>query len=319
LTSPLRIAVVGLGKIAHAQHLPTIDASDRFQLVAGASPGANLPRVPVFETVEELLASGLAFDAVALCQPPQLRFEAAAKAIHAGKHVLLEKPPGVTVCEVELLAALAARAGTTLFAAWHSRFAPGVARAQDYLASHAVQRVAIRWQEDVREWHGGQQWIWNPGGLGVFDAGINGLSIATQLLPQPWRVLSGTLQFPANCRTPIAAELFLCTAGDVPVHAIFDWRARGEPTWEIELQTDADTVHLSHGGARLRIGARECSLEAAREYPDLYGRFAQLIDLRHSEVDAAPLRLIADAFLCCAIRTIERFDDASAKMVCDIN
>jgi D-galactose 1-dehydrogenase len=305
LTAPLRIAVVGLGKIAHAQHLPAIAASDQFQLVAGASPGAKLPGVPVFENVNELLASGLAIDAVALCQPPQLRFAAAAKAIHAGKHVLLEKPPGATVCEVELLAGLAARAGTTLFAAWHSRFAPGVARAQGWLAQHAVQRVAIRWQEDVREWHGGQQWIWNPGGLGVFDAGINALSIATQLLPQPLRVQSGTLQFPANCRTPIAAELLLHTAGDVPVHAVFDWRASGEPTWVIELQTAAGTAHLSHGGARLRIDARECSLAAAHEYPDLYRRFAQLIELRQSEVDVAPLRLIADAFLCCAIRTID--------------
>jgi D-galactose 1-dehydrogenase len=310
LTAPLRIAVVGLGKIAHAEHLPAIDASDRFQLVAGASPGATLPSVPVFENVEQLLTCGLAIDAVALCQPPQLRFEAAAQAIQAGKHVLLEKPPGATGCEVELLAGLAARAGTTLFAAWHSRFAPGVARAQDWLANHTAQRVAIRWQEDVREWHRGQQWIWNPGGLGVFDAGINALSIATQLLPQPWRVQAGTLQVPANCRTPIAAELFLRTAGDVPVHAIFDWRARGEPTWEIDLQTDVQTVHLSHGGARLRIGAEECSLEAAREYSDLYRRFAQLIDLRQSEVDVAPLRLIADAFLCCAMRTIEPFEDA---------
>ncbi|HTC43579.1 MAG TPA: Gfo/Idh/MocA family oxidoreductase [Steroidobacteraceae bacterium] len=310
MTSPLAIAVVGLGKIAHDQHLPAIDASERFELVAGASPGAKLAAVPVFENVDELLASGLAIDAVALCQPPQLRFAAAAKAIHAGKHVLLEKPPGATVGEVELLAALAERAGTTLFAAWHSRFAPGVARAQDWLAQHPVQQVAIRWQEDVRVWHGGQQWIWHPGGLGVFDAGINALSIATQLLARPLRVQSGTLQFPANCGAPIAAELFLRSAGDVPVHAIFDWRTSGEPTWVIELQTAAGNVHLSHGGARLRIAARDCSVAAAREYPDLYERFARLIELRQSEVDVAPLRLIADAFLCCAIRTIEPFDDA---------
>jgi D-galactose 1-dehydrogenase len=310
LTAPLRIAVVGLGKIAHAQHLPAIASSGRFQLVAGASPGAHLPAVPVFQNVDELLACGLEIDAVAFCQPPQLRFEAAAKAIQAGKHVLLEKPPGATVCEVELLASMAARAGTTLFAAWHSRFAPGVARAQEWLARHSVQRVAIHWEEDVRAWHGGQQWIWNPGGLGVFDAGINALSIATELLPQPLRLQSGVLQFPANRHTPIAAELYLRTAGDVPVHAIFDWRASGEAIWEIELQTDAGTVHLSDGGARLRIGAQECGVDAAREYPDLYRRFARLIDLRQSEVDVAPLRLIADAFLCSLIRTVEPFNDA---------
>src|SRR3546814_6207365 len=69
-----------------------------------------------------------------MCQPPQARFEAAAKAIRAGKHVLLEKPPGATLAEVEALTRLAEASATTLFAAWHSRYAPGVAPARAWLA-----------------------------------------------------------------------------------------------------------------------------------------------------------------------------------------
>ena len=304
--------MVGLGKIAHDQHLPTIAASAQFELVAAASPGASLLHVPVFQNVDELLASGIALDAVALCQPPQLRFEAAASAIRAGKHVLLEKPPGATVTEVELLAARAARAGTTLFAAWHSRHAPGVERARAWLAGRRVQSVEIRWEEDVRRWHGGQQWIWNPGGMGVFDPGINALSIATQLLPDSIRIVDGTLQVPGDCATPIAAELHMRSAAGVPIHALFDWRCTGEPVWDIEVKTDAEPLRLSKGGARLHIGDRECELGPEREYPELYRRFAQLIAGRHIDADLAPLRLVADSFLRCASHGIEPFHDAAA-------
>jgi predicted dehydrogenase len=313
LNPRIRIAVVGLGKIAHDQHLPTIAASAQFELVAAASPGASRPDIPVFQNVDELLASGIAIDAVAMCQPPQLRFEAAVSAILAGKHVLLEKPPGATVTEVETLVARAARAGTTLFAAWHSRHAPGLDRARAWLACRRVTSVEIRWEEDVRCWHGGQQWIWNPGGMGVFDPGINALSIATQLLPDSIRILDGTLQVPGNRGTPIAAELHMRSAGGAPIHAVFDWRCAGEPVWDIEVKTDAESLRLSKGGARLHIADRECELGPEREYPRLYQRFAQLIAGGQIDVDVAPLRLVADAFLRCASHIIEPFHDKAGE------
>jgi D-galactose 1-dehydrogenase len=313
LNPRIRIAVVGLGKIAHDQHLPTIAASAQFELVAAASPDASPLDVPVFQNVDELLASGIGIDAVAMCQPPQLRFEAAVSAIGAGKHVLLEKPPGATVSEVETLVALAARAGTTLFAAWHSRHAAGVDRARAWLAGRRVQSMEIRWEEDVRCWHDGQQWIWNPGGMGVFDPGINALSIATQLLPDSIRILDGALQVPGNRGTPITAELYMRSAGGAPIHAVFDWRCAGEPVWDIEVKTDAESLRLSKGGARLHIGARECELGPEREYPRLYRHFAQLIAGAQIDVDVAPLRLVADAFLRCASQIIEPFHDKAGE------
>jgi len=307
----IRIAVVGLGKIAHDQHLPTIQASSQFELVAVASPGAQSPGIPVFQNVEELLASGVAVDAVAMCQPPQLRFEAAASAIRAGKHVLLEKPPGATVKQVEVLTALATRGGTALFAAWHSRFAPAVERVRAWLATRRVQSIRIRWMEDVRVWHGGQQWIWDADGFGVFDPGINALSIITALLPDPIHIVDGTLEVPANRAAPIAAELHLRSAAGTPIEAVFDWRCAGAPVWDIEVITDAESLHLSQGGARLHIGGRECELESAGEYPQLYHRFSQLIAGRQIDADAAPLRLVAECFLRCGIKQVEPFHDAA--------
>ncbi|MFX5656779.1 hypothetical protein ABTE24_21610, partial [Acinetobacter baumannii] len=53
-----------------------------------------------------------------------------------------------------------------------------------HLQEHAPRKVKVIWREDVRHWHPDQEWIWQPGGLGVFDPGINALSIVTEILPQ---------------------------------------------------------------------------------------------------------------------------------------
>ena len=88
--------------------------SEAFELVAAASRSGSAHGIPVFSDIDELLRCGIPVDAVAMCQPPQERFTAAAKAIRAGKHVLLEKPPGATLGEVEELAKLAQSGGTAL-------------------------------------------------------------------------------------------------------------------------------------------------------------------------------------------------------------
>jgi D-galactose 1-dehydrogenase len=179
----LRVAIVGFGKIARDQHVPAIAATDGVTLAAVASRNSRLPHVPHFTTLEELLRDGPPIDAIGLCTPPQVRRAQAAAALSAGKHVMLEKPPGASVSEVDSLIALAARAGRTLFATWHSRFAPAVEPARQWLTPRRIRSVHINWKEDVRVWHPGQGWIFEPGGLGVFDPGINALSILTRILP----------------------------------------------------------------------------------------------------------------------------------------
>ncbi len=306
---PIRIAVVGLGKIARDQHIPAIRGSDAFTLVAAATREGSIDGVPVFGSVTELLASGIEFDAISMCQPPQSRFSAAEEAIHAGKHVLLEKPPGATLSEVEALDRLAQAAGTTLFAAWHSRFAPGVREARAWLIERRINRVEITWKEDVRRWHPGQQWIWEPGGLGVFDPGINALSIATAILPRHFYLSHGRLEYPANREAPIAAELHMVGMSGAPVHAVFDWRQEGPQTWEIEVECDQGILRLTRGGAELEIMGQRSKLGPEAEYANVYARFQRLIAEGRCDVDRSPLRLVADAFMRCRSVRVDAFHD----------
>jgi D-galactose 1-dehydrogenase len=305
----LRLAIVGFGKIARDQHVPAIAATDGVELVAVASRHASLAGVPHFTSLEDMLREGPPVDAVALCTPPQVRGAQAAAALAAGKHVLLEKPPSASVGELDPLIELAARGGRTLFATWHSRFAPAVEPARQLLASRRVTAVRITWKEDVRVWHPGQSWIWEPGGMGVFDPGINALSILTRILPQPLFVTAAELSFPVNRDAPIAATLSLTDVTGLPITAEFDFRQTGPQSWDIELDTDAGVVLLSAGGARLGAGKGVLVDLAKAEYPGLYQRFVELTATGASDVDLTPLRLVADAFMLGRHRIVEPFED----------
>jgi D-galactose 1-dehydrogenase len=307
--SPLRIAIVGFGKIARDQHVPAITATEGAMLAAVASRNASLAGVQHVPTLEVLLRDGPPVDAVALCTPPQVRRAQAAMALAAGKHVMLEKPPGATVAEIGPLLTAAAAARRTLFATWHSRFAPAVEPARQWLAGRRITAVRIAWKEDVRVWHPGQDWIWQPGGLGVFDPGINALSILTRILPQPLFVTSADLAFPANRDAPIAATLSLSDAAGLPISAEFDFRQTGPQSWDIHVDTDAGPVTLSSGGAKLSAGGVQHVVAAEAEYAGLYRRFVQLTATGETDVDLAPLQLVADAFLLGRRRTVEPFED----------
>src|SRR5450631_1601228 len=197
----VRLAIVGFGKIAKSRHLPAIADSPGIELVAIADPKTSADGLAHFETLEKLLNVGPEIDAVALCTPPQSRYALAAAALKAGKHVLLEKPPAATVSELAPLLSIASDAKRTLFATWHSRFAPAVEPARAFLAGRQIKSVDVVWKEDVRVWHPGQTWIWQPGGLGVFDPGINALSLVTRILPRQFFLTKADLSFPANCQT----------------------------------------------------------------------------------------------------------------------
>jgi len=295
----LKLALVGIGKIARDQHIPALAADPRFELVACASRHARVDGVANFADIETLLAAVPQLDAISICTPPQAHFEAALAALRAGKHVMLEKPPAATTRQIALLQSEAARHGRTLFQTWHSRFAAGVGAARDWLRGRTLTAGTITWKEDVHHWHPGQQWIWEPGGLGVFDPGINALSVLTEVLSDEAFVHTAVLEFPANQQAPIAARLALRTEGGVTLNAEFDFRQKGEQTWDIEFVTTSGRLTLTRGGAALEIDGRPLGTDEALagEYPRLYARFAELCAAGESEVDWRPFQLVADAFL----------------------
>jgi len=296
---PLRIALVGVGKIARDQHIPALAADRRFELVACASRNASVDGVANYPDLPAMLAGTPDLECISICTPPNAHFDAALTALRAGKHVMLEKPPTSTTRQIALLADEARRLNRTLFQTWHSRFAASVDAARDWLRTRELTGGRIIWKEDVHHWHPGQQWIFDAGGFGVFDPGINALSVLTEVLPTDVHVEGALLEFPENQQAPIAANVRMRTPGGVPVVAEFDFRQKGEQSWDIELTTTTGRLKLSNGGATLMIDGKTLASDAglAGEYPRLYQRFRKLCAAGQSEVDWRPFQLVADAFL----------------------
>ena len=292
----IKIGLVGIGKIARDQHVPALAANPAYELVGVASPNNRLEGVPNFATLAQMLDTIPSIQAVSICTPPQIRYDIARLALSRGKHVMIEKPPGATLSEVAALAEAAERHRVSLFATWHSRAAAGVEPARDWLGARAIRIGHIHWKEDVRVWHPGQKWIWRAGGFGVFDPGINALSIITRVMPGEVVLKDAELFYPSNCETPIAANLTLDAQG-ASIRAEFDFLQTGPQTWDIDVETDEGRLLLSRGGSMLHIKGNAIVVGDDREYPRLYNQFETLIRERRSDVDIAPLRLVADAFL----------------------
>jgi len=295
---PIRIAIIGYGKIAADQHVPSIASTERFELVATSSrSGQGVAQS--FTDWRELIHSVDGLEAVAITTPPGPRFEIARECVLAGLHCLLEKPPTAGLAEIAALDCLAQGKDVSLFTTWHAQHHSTVDAAAKALAGKRIRSFEIHWHEDVHKWHPGQQWIWEPGGFGVFDPGINALSIATRIFPGDLFVRSADLKVPANAQTPIAADIiFSSPEADGPIRASLDWRRTEGEEWTITAETsDGSTVRLEDGGAKLLLNGQQQLDDGLGEYPDIYRLFADLIDERRSLVDVAPFRLVADCLL----------------------
>ena len=306
-----KIAVIGIGKIAIDQHLPVIDKSKDFEVAATVSTRMVAHRdLPVFKTPAELYAKMPEIELVAICTPPGVRHAFVREAIDAGKHILMEKPPTPTISELDDLVAYAKKKKRILFQTWHSRYNEAVDATKKILKKDGVKSVRIDWRESVRKWHPGQDWVWEPGGFGVCDPGINALSIFTKILPFPAFVEAAKLKFPANRQTPVDVELKFKSAEkhQPALSAGFNWLEESGEIWTVAITTlRGDELLLEKGGTVLKVNGAVVIENPSEEYERIYEHFAKLLKKGKSDVTDEPLRLLADAFLLGSRENVEDF------------
>ena len=311
--SKRKIGIIGFGKIARDQHAPAIARSADFDLAGVSNLGGGAPPagVPAFATYAEMLVAVPGMESVAICTPPGPRRQIAADCLAAGRNVLLEKPPAGTVSEVNDIGLRAQAAGKVGFATYHAQHNQAVKLAADELIGKSIKSLGVTWKEDVRRWHPGQDWILAAGGNGIFDPGINALSILTRILPDPIFIESAELFVPANRQAPIAANLTFGSgaAANDQLRAQFDWRQVGPQTWEIDVETsDGVRLKLADGGSRLEIEGQPPFVGPPDEYPDIYREFAKLLEGNVTDINSAPFQLVADAFMLGSRTQVEAFN-----------
>ena len=125
----IRFAVVGAGHIGK-RHAEMIRREDEAELVAmvdvrtaEACDAAGF-NVPFFETVEDLISSGLEFDVVNVCTPNGLHASQSLLALQAKKHVVCEKPMGLSKDNCEKVIFKSLQMSKNVFCVMQNRYSP---------------------------------------------------------------------------------------------------------------------------------------------------------------------------------------------------
>lgn len=151
-TAPVRLGIIGAGRISQAAHLPAIEKSGKVELtaVADASPGilGGVARryhvANAFTDPQELLAAG-GIDAVIVAVPDRFHHSLVLQALRSGHHVLVEKPLASTTAEAEEMVAVAAEEKKVLQTGSMKRHDPGVVYAHDVLSQSAPPVTFTAW------------------------------------------------------------------------------------------------------------------------------------------------------------------------------
>lgn len=208
--TPLRLAVIGCGRVFERYHQPAIAASRDIQLVAvcdvaharRAWAETALPGVPCYESMEDMLRAREA-EAALITAPPAVHGPAAAAALRAGLSVLVEKPMALSLAEAHMLQQLQRQTGRVLRVGFNRRYRP------HYLGlrqrTKDVQQIEFRFIADVRQWNPGVE---ATAQFVLQDAGSHALDLIAWLAERPIERLSARLDKSADgCLVRIKAEL----------------------------------------------------------------------------------------------------------------
>jgi len=197
--TPLRLGIAGCGNVlgAYLAAAEKLRHQGLGEVVAlcGAErhrPKAAEHRIPAFHTdYQELLARG-DVAAVILLTPMREHAPMATAALEAGKHVLVEKPLGVTLEEARALVDLARRSRGHLLCAPFTVLSPTFQIIWRRLRNGDIGKVAAargRYGWAGPDW---TDWFYRPGGGALFDLGVYSLTTLTGWLGPVRRVTAMT-------------------------------------------------------------------------------------------------------------------------------
>ena len=126
----LNVAVIGTGRIGK-RHIKHINNLAHLQAICDikkdvADEVANKHHCPAYYSIDELLQKETNIDLVAICTPNGLHAKHTIKALHAGHHVLCEKPMATNVYDCELMINTAEQTNKRLFVVKQNRFNPPI-------------------------------------------------------------------------------------------------------------------------------------------------------------------------------------------------
>src|ERR1035437_8310047 len=194
----IRWLVIGIGDIARRRVIPAILAEPRSRLQAlvtrDPQKAAAYPGAEVFTNLDvALLATPI--DAVYVASPVFLHAPQTIACLHAGKHVLCEKPTALNLSAAQSMLA-AAHAHQRLFAvAYYRRLYPKLIRARQLIAEGVIGQPVLA-EANCHEWRSSnspnqpRSWVFDPACAGagpLFDTACHRIDAINFLLGEPAR------------------------------------------------------------------------------------------------------------------------------------
>ena len=167
----IKFAVVGCGHIGK-RHAEMIVRNPEAELIAlcdikpKAELGIEAFDVPFFSDIEAMLAAGLDIDVVNVCTPNGLHVDHTFKSLNAFKHVVCEKPMGLTKSSVEQVIYKSLQVSKHLFLVMQNRYSPPSVWIKDVIEKKILGDIYLvqlncYWNRDERyykkgNWKGDQ-------------------------------------------------------------------------------------------------------------------------------------------------------------------
>jgi len=207
---PVRVGVIGVGAIASKQHIPELSTLADARIQAVASRGKSrakavaeqygIAHVYTGEDAWRRLIEEEHLDAVVISTPNALRFEVAAAAAEAGRHLLIEKPIATSVAEGRRIVETARRAEVMCMIGYQRRLKPIYQEARRLLRQGTIgpPRMvhAVLGHAGPEHWAPHADWFFDParaGGGAVMDLGIHMADLVVWLLGEMPREVAGSV------------------------------------------------------------------------------------------------------------------------------
>ena len=317
LKSPIKLGLIGFGNIGRVHFealtqfpqtnfkvaaVADLQSSDNARSLIGAD-------TEFYADYKQLLSKPEIL-AVSINTPPSTHYQLVMDALNAGKHVLVEKPPALTVEECQRMIYLANEKGKVLFMAFHARYNPSVEAAKQELTGKNVTGVDVKYAEYALNYHHPDGWIFNPeiaGGGVLIDSGINALSIITDVLPEV-NLKPDNVHFkqPENFNVETSAEVDLTFGENGKGHISMDWMHTGPEIREVTFTVDngdkytVDIVnnHLVKNGTPIfgEGDEKKEMVDLHSEYKRVYEDFTNHIVQGNSLTSVKELAFIIQAY-----------------------
>ena len=165
----IRFAIAGYGHIGK-RHAAMITSNPDAELVAicdndpKQSPGKESKEVCFFNSLDNLLESGIGFDVLSIATPNGLHEEQAIKGLQTGHHVVIEKPMALTKAGCERIIFESLRQHKQVFCVMQNRYSPPSLWLKEIIQKNVLGEIYMvqincYWNRDDRyyksgNWHG---------------------------------------------------------------------------------------------------------------------------------------------------------------------